>query len=172
MLRTADAVQTAPKTDTATLLKLAGDVLAEHLDSIKGDSISDLSIFRNHAARCVCVSVYHCAVVHSRPQLFTLCFENATVQLSMAHMKIAHTLMEGVLVQRHYCNMPTSTPLHHSFEQEFLEDLDALGCRPPDVLTRVSEYIPEIVEFIERVVANGMAYEARGSVYFDTQAFG
>lgn len=53
-----------------------------------------------------------------------------------------------------------------------MEDLQALGCRPPDVLTRVSEYIPEIVEFIERVIANGMAYEASGSVYFDTQAFG
>lgn len=58
------------------------------------------------------------------------------------------------------------------FEQEFLEDLDALGCRTPDVLTRVSEYIAEIVEFIERVIANSMAYEANGSVYFDTQAFG
>lgn len=26
---------------------------------------------------------------------------------------------------------------------------------PPDVLTRVSEYVPEIVDFVEKVVANG-----------------
>jgi hypothetical protein len=34
-----------------------------------------------------------------------------------------------------------------------------------------SEYIPEIVAYVQQIVANGMAYEACGSVYFDTQAF-
>ena len=34
-----------------------------------------------------------------------------------------------------------------------------------------SEYIPEIVEYVEQIVANGMGYAANGSVYFDTQAF-
>ncbi|PRW33977.1 Cysteinyl-tRNA synthetase isoform C [Chlorella sorokiniana] len=57
------------------------------------------------------------------------------------------------------------------YEGEFLEDLAALGCRLPTVLTRVSEYIPEIVQYVEQIVANGMGYEANGSVYFDTQAF-
>lgn len=26
---------------------------------------------------------------------------------------------------------------------------------PPDVLTRVSEYVPEIVEFVNKVISNG-----------------
>lgn len=26
---------------------------------------------------------------------------------------------------------------------------------PPDVLTRVSEYVPEIVDFVKRIVDNG-----------------
>lgn len=34
-----------------------------------------------------------------------------------------------------------------------------------------SEYIPEIVQYVEQIVANGMGYESNGSVYFDTQAF-
>lgn len=51
MLRTADAVQAAADADAATLLSLAGDVLAEHLDTMQGASITDLSIFRSHAAR-------------------------------------------------------------------------------------------------------------------------
>jgi len=57
------------------------------------------------------------------------------------------------------------------YEKEFMEDMEALGCRPPDVLTRVSEYIPEVVDCCQRIIDNGMAYEANGSVYFDTQAF-
>lgn len=40
-------------------------------------------------------------------------------------------------------------------------------CRP----LRRSEYIPEIVQYVQQIVGNGMGYEAGGSVYFDTQAF-
>lgn len=42
---------------------------------------------------------------------------------------------------------------------------------PPDVLTRVSEYVPKIVKFIQRIIGNGLAYEANGSVYFDVNGF-
>lgn len=57
------------------------------------------------------------------------------------------------------------------WEKEFMSDMDRLGVRPPTVLTRVSEYVPEIVGYIETIVANGLGYEANGSVYFDTQSF-
>ena len=57
------------------------------------------------------------------------------------------------------------------YESEFLEDMDALGCRRPDVMTRVSEYMTEIVEYIQTIMSNNMAYERNGSVHFDTQAF-
>ncbi|KAF9962810.1 hypothetical protein BGZ65_007829 [Modicella reniformis] len=32
-------------------------------------------------------------------------------------------------------------------------------------------YVPEIVTFVEKIISNGYAYEAEGSVYFDTAAF-
>jgi cysteinyl-tRNA synthetase len=41
----------------------------------------------------------------------------------------------------------------------------------PSVLTRVSEYIPEILEYIGKIIANGLAYEANRSVYFDVSEF-
>ncbi len=46
-----------------------------------------------------------------------------------------------------------------------------LRVRDPDTITRVTEYVPEIVQFVERIVSNGYGYVADGSVYFDTQAF-
>ena len=49
--------------------------------------------------------------------------------------------------------------------------MDALGVRPPDVLTRVTEYVPKIIAFVEKIIGNGMAYESNGSVYLDLQAF-
>ncbi len=49
--------------------------------------------------------------------------------------------------------------------------MDRLRVRRPDTLTRVTEYVPEIVEFVEGIVKNGFAYEVDGSVYFDTRSF-
>lgn len=49
--------------------------------------------------------------------------------------------------------------------------MDRLHVRRPDTLTRVTEYVPEIVDFIQRIIKNGYGYEHNGSVYFDTCAF-
>ncbi|KAI8618532.1 tRNA synthetases class I (C) catalytic domain-containing protein [Chytriomyces sp. MP71] len=57
------------------------------------------------------------------------------------------------------------------WEKDYFNDMDALNVRRPDVLTRVSEYVPEIVTFVEQIIKNGFAYESEGSVYFDTHRF-
>ena len=46
-----------------------------------------------------------------------------------------------------------------------------LRVRNPDTITRVTEYVPEIVDFVRGIIANGFAYEAEGSVYFNTLGF-
>ena len=61
--------------------------------------------------------------------------------------------------------------LSQHWESEFHRDMDALNVLRPNVLTRVSEYVPEIIAFVEKIIENGLAYESNGSVYFDVATF-
>lgn len=53
------------------------------------------------------------------------------------------------------------------WENDFWQDMKTLNVDLPDQVTRVSEFIPEIIKFIEQIIKNGYAYESNGSVYFD-----
>jgi cysteinyl-tRNA synthetase len=55
--------------------------------------------------------------------------------------------------------------------QWFFDDTSDLGLGRPDVEPRASETIPEIIAFIEALVADGKAYESQGSVYFRVAAY-
>ncbi|CAN6627053.1 hypothetical protein TRVA0_011S00870 [Trichomonascus vanleenenianus] len=61
--------------------------------------------------------------------------------------------------------------LSSHWENDFNRDMAKLNVQQASVTTRVSEYVPEIVDFIEGIVKNGFGYESGGSVYFDTAAF-
>jgi len=63
------------------------------------------------------------------------------------------------------------TDLTQSMERAFETDMKDLNVLPPDEVTRVTEYVPQIVKFVETIVEKGFAYEANGSVYFDISAF-
>ncbi|PVU86083.1 hypothetical protein BB560_006818 [Smittium megazygosporum] len=57
------------------------------------------------------------------------------------------------------------------WEKDFMEDMEALNVLKPDVLVRVTEFIPEIVSFVQKIIDNGYAYESNGSVYFSVNEF-
>jgi len=57
------------------------------------------------------------------------------------------------------------------WEDSFNSDMQKLRILPPDTVTRVSEYVPEIVSFVERIIENGFAYVQEGNVWFDVAAF-
>jgi len=61
--------------------------------------------------------------------------------------------------------------LSRHYEMEFHKDMQDLGVLPPTALTRVTEYMDEIVTYIRTIVEKKLAYESNGSVYFDVAAF-
>ena len=63
------------------------------------------------------------------------------------------------------------TAISRKYENEFMDDMKRLNVGLPTVITRVSEYMPEIIAYIEKIIENGYAYESNGSVYFDVGAF-
>lgn len=46
-------------------------------------------------------------------------------------------------------------PMGRSVSSLITNVLIGIQVLPPDVLTRVSEYVPEIVEFVSKVISNG-----------------
>ena len=59
-----------------------------------------------------------------------------------------------------------SADLANAATEWYVEDVSALGLGLPDHMPRVTEYVPQIIEFIANLVANGSAYAADRDVYF------
>uniref|UniRef100_K3W8N7 cysteine--tRNA ligase n=1 Tax=Globisporangium ultimum (strain ATCC 200006 / CBS 805.95 / DAOM BR144) TaxID=431595 RepID=K3W8N7_GLOUD len=59
-------------------------------------------------------------------------------------------------------------------ERAFFEDMEALYVQPPNTITRVSEHMSEIIEYVEKIQKNGFAYESSdgSGVYFHTKELG
>ena len=66
------------------------------------------------------------------------------------------------------------TSLHdltEPFIAAFFEDLERLGLKPAEQYPRATDYIPQMIELVERLHTRQLAYEADGSVYFDISKF-
>ncbi|MDW7731438.1 MAG: cysteine--tRNA ligase [Methanolobus sp.] len=58
--------------------------------------------------------------------------------------------------------------LSSRFTLSFIEDMDELNVKRPDVQPRVTEHIPEIIEAIKVLIDKGLAYPTpEGNVYYD-----
>jgi cysteinyl-tRNA synthetase len=62
--------------------------------------------------------------------------------------------------------------LTQHYEKLFFEDMHALNVLDPDEITRVTEFVPQINKFVEKIIEKGFAYQTeQGNVYFDIDSF-
>jgi cysteinyl-tRNA synthetase len=57
------------------------------------------------------------------------------------------------------------------YARAFEADMAGLAVAPPDVLSRATEHIPDMVDAIEGLIAKDVAYEADGNVFFSVEAW-
>jgi len=58
------------------------------------------------------------------------------------------------------------------YEKGFLEDFDTLHCARPHDLPHATDFIPDIIELIQKLIDQGFAYRANeGSVYFSIERY-
>lgn len=57
------------------------------------------------------------------------------------------------------------------FTDAYFEDIKKLRIEQPDVSPRATDHIPEMIDLIKRLIANGHAYELDGDVYFRVRSY-
>ena len=61
------------------------------------------------------------------------------------------------------------TPLEIAkhYTELFFEDLKALNIETPEIICKATDHIPEMLEYVEKLMKNGYAYETSTAIYFD-----
>ena len=49
----------------------------------------------------------------------------------------------------------------------FLKDIDKLNIDKPEIITRATDNIPQMIEYVNDIIKNGYAYETSKGIYFD-----
>ncbi len=57
------------------------------------------------------------------------------------------------------------------YTEAFFEDMAGIGLKLPDAFPRVTEHLNEIIAITQKLIANGLAYESDGSVYYHVDGF-
>jgi len=61
--------------------------------------------------------------------------------------------------------------LAEKYEAEFMENLKELNINIPNEMPRATDNIPEQIELIKKIEANGFTYKTSDGIYFDTSKF-
>lgn len=82
------------------------------------------------------------------------------------------TDIDDKIIKRANENKEDYSALTKRFTEYMHEDFHLLGLSEPDVEPRATEYIPQMIDLINKMIANNHAYVAKnGDVYFDVRSF-
>lgn len=83
-----------------------------------------------------------------------------------------YTDVDDKIIKRAQDEGVESRVVSERFIQEFEKDFGRLGLRKHDHNPKVTDYIPQIVEFVQKLIDNEKAYEVEGEVFYSIDSFG
>lgn len=144
-------------------------------NSLSGSREPLRPLHRNQVRVYVCgITVYdYCHLGHAR---FLVVFDVVTRYLRALGYDVTHvrniTDIDDKIINRAREQNRDWRDLVAEFTQKMHEDSAALGVLPPDIEPRATEYIPQIIGMVERLIERGHAYAAdNGDVYYDVRSF-
>ncbi len=76
------------------------------------------------------------------------------------------TDVDDKIIQKAIEENETELVISQKYINAFLDDLNALNCNTDYLQPKVTEYMKQIIEFIEDLIKNDFAYDVDGDVYF------
>lgn len=126
------------------------------------------------------VSIYACGITpynyahigNSRPAVFWDCARRFLIYRGYEVEFIQNfTDIDDKIINRAAQLGKEPLQLAEEYARIYLEDLSRLSVLPADRYPKVSDHIAEIIEMVNRLVADGYAYEINGDVYFEVKKF-
>ncbi len=119
------------------------------------------------------VTVYdHCHIGHARANIV---FDIVYRYLKFAGYAVTYvrnyTDVDDKIINRANERGISSKELSEQYIRAFNEDMDALGLQKPTHQPKATDYIPQIVDLVSRLIERGLAYESGGDVYFAVDKF-
>lgn len=81
------------------------------------------------------------------------------------------TDIDDKMINRANKESTTVKELGDRFIKEYYKDADALNIERATVNPRATEYVDEIIKFVQQLIEKGYAYEVDGDVYYSTKSF-
>ena len=101
----------------------------------------------------------------------------AVLRSWLQHRGFAVTLVENItdvddkIINKANAEGRSPAEVAAEYTATYLQDTERLGIPRPDLEPKATETIPEIIDLVCQLVAQGHAYEAQGSVYFRVRSF-
>ncbi|WP_459200932.1 cysteine--tRNA ligase [Methanococcus sp. CF] len=87
------------------------------------------------------------------------------------NLVINFTDIDDKIIKRSQEKGKNPEEISEQFINVFLNDMATLKVKPADIYPKVTEHIPEIISFIEKLIEKGFAYKTENGVYFEVKKF-
>ncbi|MCI5224650.1 MAG: cysteine--tRNA ligase, partial [Candidatus Electrothrix sp. AR4] len=121
---------------------------------------------------CGITSYDYCHIGHARSSLV---FDMVVRYLRWRDYKVTFvrnfTDIDDKIIARAAEQGVASDQLAERFIEEFYTDMDALGVLRPDIEPKATEHIDEMIELVQELIDQGLAYPSGGDVYYRVGKF-